>query len=100
MDEQSGRRAGHKKGAHYSAPMLAGPFPSIRGSGRPSRGGPRATGHALWAILLGFGASYGAGLLFYLASAASVAATRPESDARKAESELHSVKSELDRLTR
>ena len=30
MDEQSGGRAGHKKGAHYSAPMLAGPLPRIR----------------------------------------------------------------------
>jgi len=50
--------------------------------------------------LLGFGASCATGLLFYMASAASVAATRTESDAQKAESELQSVKSEIDRITR
>jgi septal ring factor EnvC (AmiA/AmiB activator) len=35
-----------------------------------------------------------------MASAASVAATRTETDAQKAESELQSVKSEIDRITR
>ena len=80
--------------------MLAGPLPRIRGSGRSSGGGPGATRHALLAILLGFGASYATGLLFYVASTASVAATRTESDAQKAESELQSVKSEIDRITR
>ena len=50
--------------------------------------------------MLGFGASCATGLLFYMASAASVAATRTESDAQKAESELQSVKSEIDRITR
>ena len=39
-------------------------------------------------------------MLFYLASAAPVAATRTESDAQKAESALQSVKSEIDRITR
>ncbi|HEX4677153.1 MAG TPA: peptidoglycan DD-metalloendopeptidase family protein [Steroidobacteraceae bacterium] len=52
------------------------------------------------AILLGFGAICLTGLLFYMASAASVAATRTETDAQKAESELQSVKSEIDRITR
>ena len=50
--------------------------------------------------MLGFGASCATGLLFYMASAASVAATRTETDAQKAESELQSVKSEIDRITR
>jgi septal ring factor EnvC (AmiA/AmiB activator) len=80
--------------------MLAGPLPRIRGSGRSSGGGSGATRHALAAILLGFGASCVTGLLFYSASAAAVAATRTESDAQKAESELQSVKSEIDRITR
>jgi septal ring factor EnvC (AmiA/AmiB activator) len=65
--------------------MLAGPLPRIR---------------ALAMILLGFGASCAAGLLFYMPSAASLAATRTESDAQKAESDLQSVKSEIDRITR
>jgi septal ring factor EnvC (AmiA/AmiB activator) len=80
--------------------MLAGPLPRIRGSGRSSGGGSGAARHVLSAILLGFGASCSTGLLFYMASAASVAATRTESDAQKAESELQSVKSEIDRITR
>ena len=50
--------------------------------------------------MLGFGAGCATALLFYMAPAASVAATRTESDAQKAESELQSVKSEIDRITR
>jgi murein hydrolase activator len=80
--------------------MLAGPLPRIRGSGRSSGGGSGTTRHALSAFLLGFGASCATGLLFYVASAAAVAGTRTESDAQKAESELQSVKSEIDRITR
>jgi murein hydrolase activator len=100
MDEQSGGRAGHKKGAHYSAHMLAGPLPRIRGPRRFPWGGPGTARQALSAILLGFAASGATGLLFYAASAASIAATRTENDAHKAESELQSVKSEIDRITR
>jgi murein hydrolase activator len=52
------------------------------------------------AILLSSAASGGAGLLLYIAPAPALGATRTESDAQKAESELQSVKSEIDRITR
>ena len=71
MGEQSGGRIGHKKGAHYSAPIRSGPLP-----------------RGLVLFLIGVsGAS------------AVLAASKTESQAKQAESELQSVKSEIDRIT-
>src|SRR5581483_7495520 len=86
MGEQSGSRIGRKKGAHYSAPMPAGPL-------------PRDLGTAVSVV-----AALAAGLAGTLPGATRVlaAATKSESQAQaqKAESELQSVKSEIDRITR
>ena len=71
MGEQSQGRVGHKKGAHYSAPLSTGPLP--RGL-----------------VLLLMGVS---------GASAVLAGSKNESQAQKAESELQSVKSEIDRIT-
>src|SRR5271168_1619236 len=89
MDGQSGGRAGHKKGAHYSAPMPAGPLPRISGRDRPVKGRFHPRFQAFLAALLGLATAW-----------AAVGTNRTESDAQKAESELQSVKSEIDRITR
>jgi murein hydrolase activator len=71
---------GHKKGAHYSAPMTSGPL--LRQA--PSIGG----------LVLG------AALVVLAGVSGPAAATKPEAEAQKAESELQSVKSEIERITR
>jgi murein hydrolase activator len=65
---------GPKKGAHYSAPMSSGPLL-----------------HKLMAAALGLG------LVFPLIGPA---ANKAENDAKKTESELQAVKSEIDRITK
>jgi murein hydrolase activator len=84
---------GAKKGAHYSAPQLCG----TRRGQRPRlpRQGARLAPLtrlvlAVAAVLLGAG---------HLASLRAAPA-RPETDARKAEEQLESVKSEIERITR
>src|SRR5579859_311767 len=76
MLDGSGRGAGHKKGAHYSAPMTSGPLPRV---------GALALGAAV--VVLG-------------SVSGSAAATKTQSEAQKAESELQSVKSEIDRISK
>src|SRR6185312_2538612 len=71
MGARAEGQAGPEKGAHYSAPMSAGPLP----------------------LML-------AGLAFAAALFPAQAANRPESDAKKTESQLQAVKSEIDRITR
>jgi septal ring factor EnvC (AmiA/AmiB activator) len=86
-------RAGHKKGAHYSAPMyqlrISLPVPSGPHQG-PDFGvrAPRLPG-AL-ALLLLLAGTWGL----------AVPATAPATDARKAEAELQAVKAEIERVTR
>jgi len=94
MLDQSGGRAGHKKGAHYSATMASGPLPRIAGASAPiclARGR-----HFSWwvGLLAGFALASGFGV------AAAIAATKTESEAQKAESELQSVKSEIERISK
>src|SRR5580658_4028627 len=89
MGAHSAGRAGRKKGAHYSAPMPAGPLPRIPAARRPERARFPPRLHAFLGVLLGFATAWAAG-----------AANRTETDAQKAESELQSVKSEIDRITR
>jgi septal ring factor EnvC (AmiA/AmiB activator) len=75
-----GKLPGPKKGAHYSAPRLAG---------TPRR--PRAAGLGLPAFL---------GLLLVIGLPAPAAAAPTEADARKTEEQLQAVKSEIERITR
>jgi murein hydrolase activator len=85
--------SGAKKGAHYSAPLLAGTCGPrrLRGCGRPLERPSRAPVWAVAAAVL-LGAGGGAPL--------PAAPAHPESDARKAEEQLESVKSEIERITR
>jgi murein hydrolase activator len=81
----SADHAGHKKGAHYSAPMCSLTCSRIRA---PIRHRRPLLGPGLGAVLAlcgGWGRALPAGA--------------PESDARKAEAELQAVKSEIERIT-
>src|SRR3981189_1579716 len=76
-------RAGHKKGAHYSAPMCALRIQMAFGSPRP------LLGPGLLALLALCG---GPGL--------ALPAAQPGADASKTEAQLQAVKSEIERVTR
>src|SRR5689334_13840784 len=76
MRERVEDQAGPEKGAHYSAPMSAGPLP-----------------------LLMAGLAFAA-MLFPARGFPARAANRPESDAKKTETQLQAVKSEIERITR
>src|SRR5437867_5043795 len=75
--------AGHKKGAHYSAPMFTVRFPMAFRNPGPLLG-------LEVLVLLVFSGTWGL----------AVPATQPEADARKAEAELQSVKAEIERVAR
>src|SRR5262245_37991814 len=75
--------AGHKKGAHYSAPQFTVPFLMASHNQRPLLG---------LQLLVSLIFSAGWGL--------AVPATQPEADARKAEADLQAVKAEIERVTR
>ena len=77
---------GVKKGAHYSAPLPLG-TPGARPPGRASRARRVAAGALAWMVLGN-------------APLPGAPATRPETDARKAEAELQEVKSAIERITR
>src|SRR5258708_39017075 len=75
-------RAGHKKGAHYSAPMrLVRIRMALRDHGPFFHAG----------ILT---------LLVFLGASDLAVPAAPETDARKTEAELQAVKSEIERVTR
>ena len=77
---------GAKNGAHYSAPLPFG-TPGAPPPGRASRARRVAAGALAWMVLGN-------------APLPGAPATRPETDARKAEAELQAVKSEIERITR